>query len=297
MYQAKENGRGRIEIFDTKMRNLAIARVETEDRLHRAVEQRLVQLHYQPIVEIGSQRVVGAEALARWNDPEMGEIPPTVFVPIAEDNGLIVPLGAQILTSACATAARWPSALDVSVNLSGCQIRDPGLVDTIETALHGANLDPGRLLLEITESVFMKDVTATTDVLRRLRDLGVRLAIDDFGTAYSSLGRLKRFPIAQLKIDRSFVDGLPEDADNLAIVTAVITMGHSLGLKVLGEGIETEAQLAALQSLGCDLAQGFLFSHALPEAEFTRWRREHALRTTSLPARATKSASLKLVVG
>ena len=232
---------------------------------------------------------------SRWNDPEMGEIPPTVFVPIAEDDGLIVPLGAQILTSACGTAARWPSALDVSVNLSGCQIRDPGLVDTIETALREANLDPGRLLLEITESVFMKDVTASTDVLRRLRDLGVRLAIDDFGTAYSSLGRLKRFPIAQLKIDRSFVDGLPEDADDLAIVTAVITMGHSLGLNVLAEGIETEAQLTALQSLGCDLGQGFLFSHALPEAEFTRWLCEHDFRATSSPPRATESDSLKLV--
>jgi EAL domain-containing protein (putative c-di-GMP-specific phosphodiesterase class I) len=225
----------------------------------------------------------------------MGEIPPTVFVPIAEDDGLILPLGAQVLASACATAARWPSALDVKVNISGCQIRDPGLVDTIETALREANLDPGRLLLEITESVFMKDVTASTDVLRRLRDLGVRLAIDDFGTAYSSLGRLKRFPIAQLKIDRSFVAGLPEDVDNLAIVTAVITMGHSLGLKVLAEGIETEAQLSALQSLGCDLGQGFLFSHALPEAEFARWLCERDFRATSSPARLTKSASLKLV--
>jgi diguanylate cyclase (GGDEF)-like protein/PAS domain S-box-containing protein len=295
MYHAKENGRGRIEIFDTKMRNLAITRVETEDRLHRAVEQGLIRLHYQPIVELGSQRVVGAEALARWNDPEMGEIPPTVFVPIAEEDGLIVPLGAQILTSACATAAQWPSTLDVSVNLSGCQIRDPGLVDTIESALCEVNLDPGRLLLEITESVFMKDLTASADVLRRLRELGVRLAIDDFGTAYSSLGRLKRFPVAQLKIDRSFVDGLPEDADNLAIVAAVITMGHSLGLKVLAEGIETEAQLTALQSLDCDLGQGFLFSHALPEAEFTRWLCEHDFRATSSPDRATKSAGLKLV--
>jgi diguanylate cyclase (GGDEF)-like protein/PAS domain S-box-containing protein len=295
MYHAKENGRGRIEIFDTKMRNLAITRLETEDRLHRAVDEGLIRPHYQPIVEIGSQRVVGAEALARWNDPEMGEIPPTVFVPIAEDSGLIVPLGAQILTSACATAAQWPSTLQVNVNLSGCQIRDPGLVDTIETALREANLDPGRLLLEITESVYMKDVAASTDVLRRLHELGVRLAIDDFGTAYSSLGRLKRFPIAQLKIDRSFVDGLPEDADDLAIVTAVITMGHSLGIKVLAEGIETEAQLTALQSLGCDLGQGFLLSHALPEAEFTSWLCEHDSRATSSPARATKSASLKLV--
>jgi EAL domain-containing protein (putative c-di-GMP-specific phosphodiesterase class I) len=283
MYQAKENGRGRIEIFDTKMRNLAIARVETEDRLHRAVEQGLIRLHYQSIVDLGSQRVVGAEALARWNDPEIGMIPPTVFVPIAEDDGLIVPLGAQILTSACATAARWPSTLDVSVNVSGCQIRDPGLVDTIETALRGANLDPDRLLLEITESVFMKDVTASTDVLRRLRDLGVRLAIDDFGTAYSSLGRLKLFPIAQLKIDRSFVDGLPDNENDLAIVTAVITMGHSLDFNVLAEGIETEAQLNALQSLGCDLGQGFFFSHALSEAEFTGWLCEHDSRATSSP--------------
>ena len=283
MYRAKENGRGRIEIFDTEMRNLAITRMETEDRLRGAVDEGLIRLHFQPIVELGSQRVVGAEALARWNDPEIGVIPPAVFVPIAEDNGLIVPLGAQILTSACATAARWPSPLEVSVNLSGCQIRDPGLVDTIETALRSANLDPDRLLLEITETVLMKDVTASTDVLKRLRGLGVRLAIDDFGTAYSSLSRLKRFPIAQLKIDRSFVDGLPEDADDLAIVTAVVTMGHSLGFNVLAEGIETEVQLAALQSLGCDLGQGFLFSHALPEAEFTRWIHARDLRDTSSP--------------
>jgi diguanylate cyclase (GGDEF)-like protein/PAS domain S-box-containing protein len=289
MYHAKENGRGRIEIFDTEMRNLAITRMETEDRFRGAVDQGFVRLHYQPIVELGSQRVVGAEALARWNDPEMGMIPPTVFVPIAEDSGLIVPLGAQILTSACSTAARWPSPLEVSVNLSGCQIRDPGLVDTIETALREANLDPGRLLLEITETVLMKDVTACTDVLRRLRGLGVRFAIDDFGSAYSSLSRLKGFPIAQLKIDRSFVDGLPEDADDLAIVTAVVTMGHSLGLDVLAEGIETEAQLAALQSLGCDLGQGFLFSRALPEAEFTRWISARDLRETSSPVRVAES--------
>jgi predicted signal transduction protein with EAL and GGDEF domain/DNA-binding CsgD family transcriptional regulator len=295
MYHAKENGRGRIEIFDTKMRNLAITRVETEDRLHRAVEQGLIRLHYQPIVEIGSQRVVGAEALARWNDPKIGAIPPTVFVPIAEDNGLIVPLGAQILAFACSAAARWPSTLDVSVNLSGCQIRDPGLVDTIETALSEANLNPDRLLLEITESIFMKDVTASTDVLRRLRDLGVRLAIDGFGTGYSSLARLKLFPIAQLKIDRSFVDGLPDNENDLAIVTAVITMGQSLGFNVLAEGIETEAQLSALQSLGCDLGQGFFFSHALPEAEFTGWLHERDFRATSSPA--TESASLRLVVG
>jgi EAL domain-containing protein (putative c-di-GMP-specific phosphodiesterase class I) len=155
--------------------------------------------------------------------------------------------------------------------------------------LREANLDPGRLLLEITETVLMKDVTASTDVLRRLRGLGVRFAIDDFGSAYSSLSRLKGFSIAQLKIDRSFVDGLPEDADDLAIVTAVVTMGHSLGLDVLAEGIETEAQLAALQSLGCDLGQGFLFSRALPEAEFTRWISARDLRETSSPVRVAES--------
>jgi diguanylate cyclase (GGDEF)-like protein/PAS domain S-box-containing protein len=277
MYRAKENGRARVEIFDIEMRRRAAARMATEGRLHQAVEQELIQPHYQPIVDLGSQRVVGAEALARWSDATIGTVPPDVFVPIAEDSGLIVPLGIQILTSACRTAACWPGTLALSVNLSACQVRDRDLSSTIEGVLRTTNFSPDRLLLEITESTLMQSGTAETETLKRLNDLGVRLAVDDFGTGYNSLARLKQFPTAQLKIDRSFVIGLPESADDLAIVAAVIMMGHSLGLELLAEGIETEAQLAALQSLGCDLGQGYYFSRALSETELS----EH-LRSSDL---------------
>jgi EAL domain-containing protein (putative c-di-GMP-specific phosphodiesterase class I) len=274
MYRAKERGRGRAEIFDTELRELTVARMDIEERLHRALDQGLVQAHYQPIVDLRSRHVIGAESLARWHDPNIGVVPPTVFIPIAEDNGLIVALGNHILTSACNVAAGWPSSLGVSVNLSARQMHDPGFVETIEIALRGADLDASRLLLEITESTLVEDVTVGTEFLRKLRALGVNLAIDDFGTGYSSLARLKELPVAQLKIDGSFVDGIPDDADNLALVTAMVTMGHSLGLTVLAEGIETEAQLSALQPLGCDLGQGWLFGHALPAEEFSRWIEE-----------------------
>ena len=271
MYRAKERGRGRAEIFDTELRELTVARMDIEERLHRALDQGLVQAHYQPIVDLRSLRVVGAESLARWHDPDIGVVPPSVFIPIAEDNGLIVALGNHILTSACNTAAGWSSALGVSVNLSARQMHDLAFVETIETALRGADLDASRLLLEITESTLIGDVAVGTEFLRKLHALGVNLAIDDFGTGYSSLSRLKELPVAQLKIDGSFVDGLPDDADNLALVTAMVTMGHSLGLNIVAEGIETEAQLTALQSLGCDLGQGWLFGHALPAEEFSLW--------------------------
>ena len=271
MYRAKDNGRGRFEIFDTEMRQLTLTRIDVEDRLHHAVETDLVQIHYQPIVDLRSLETVGTEALARWTDWEIGEVPPADFIPIAEDNGLIVSLGMKIMRSACIAASRWPSGITVSVNVSGRQMQEPDLADNIESAMSAAGLDPMRLMIELTESVLMKDVTASTGTLNRLNDLGVRLAIDDFGTGYSSLARLKRFPVAQLKIDRSFVVGLPDDENNVALVKAVITMGHSLGLEVLAEGIETQEQLSALQSLGCDLGQGYFFSKALPESEFTAW--------------------------
>ena len=266
------------------MRRLALNRLDTEDRLHLALEGGLIQVHFQPIVQVGSERVIGAEALARWYDAEIGVVPPAVFVPLAEDTGLIVPLGIKVLATACTAAAGWPSQLSVSVNLSARQMRDPDLADHVEMALKEADLDPSRLVLEITETVLMEDVATNAEVLRKLHTLGVHLAIDDFGTGYSSLAYLKRFPVAHLKIDRSFVDALPEHDEDVAIVTAVINMGHSLGLEVLAEGVETQPQLNTLQALGCDLAQGFLFSHALTGSEFTRWLDEGGLRESLSPA-------------
>ena len=278
MYRAKESGRGRVEMFNKEMRLVALERVDREDRLRRAIDQGLIQPHYQPIIQLATSEVVGAEALARWTDAEIGVVAPTVFVPLAEDTGLIGPLGTQILTAACKTATGWASTLTVCVNLSARQMGDAELAGTVEAVLRDTGLDPRRLLLEITESVLMERLADSTQALNRLLDLGVRLSIDDFGTGYSSLARLKRLPVAQLKIDRAFISGLPDDADDLAIVTAVITMGHSLGLTVVAEGIETEEQLAVLRSRGCDLGQGFLFSPALPAAELPRWLDERGLR-------------------
>jgi diguanylate cyclase (GGDEF)-like protein/PAS domain S-box-containing protein len=288
MYHAKEQGRGRFVVFDDAMRARALARHAIETALHRAVERGEFRVFYQPIVSLTHERCVGAEALVRWQHPERGLVTPGEFVPLAEETGLIIGLGSWVLEEAARQAARWQEETSepffVSVNLSARQLAQPDLAEAIASALDAANLEPDRLCLEITESVLMDDADVTLAALERVRALGVRFSIDDFGTGYSSLAYLKRFPVDAVKIDRSFTDGLGIDAGDTAIVSAVIGLSHALGLDVVAEGVETEAQLAELSLLGCDQAQGYLFATPRPPSDL----RGVIGRTTAIPGRAAR---------
>ncbi|UUY03725.1 EAL domain-containing protein [Svornostia abyssi] len=274
MYRAKEAGRGRYEVFDEGMRARAVARLQVENELRRALDREELQLFFQPIHDLQAGRIASCEALVRWNHPERGLVGPDQFIPIAEESGLIVPLGAWVLQRACRQLARWrrsveaADSLRITVNLSARQVTQPDIVDTVAEAIEEAGLDPQDIGLEITEHVLIEDAQTTADTLRRLQRLGVRLVIDDFGTGYSSLSYLKRYPIEVLKIDRSFIDGIADDeSGDLAIVTAIVRMASALGVDVIPEGVETEAQLQALRDLGCQYAQGFLLDRPLPPEE------------------------------
>ena len=264
MYRAKERGRARIEVFDSSVRARLLERLETEQALRRAIGRGEMRLHYQPIVGASDGVLLGVEALVRWQHRERGLVPPADFIPLAEETGLITSIGRWVLTEACSQLGRWQAAdprlrsLKVGVNLSARQFTDPNLVPLVAEALAVAGIEPQSVSLEITESVLMEEVQATAQTLRALKDLGVCLSIDDFGTGYSSLSYLKRFPVDVLKIDRSFVDGLGVDAEDDAIVTAVVSLAHALNLEVVAEGVETELQLMELRRLGCDAAQGYL---------------------------------------
>ncbi len=266
MYQAKERGRGRWVVFDNAMRANAVDRLDIENALRRSIERRELRVHYQPVVSIATGHIVGVEALLRWEHPERGLLLPGEFIGIAEETGLIVPIGAWVLEQACRQVHRWEASLpdrpklSVAVNLSGRQLSHPGLVDDVAAVIGATGVDPGQVELEITESVLMDDVEMSADTLGRLKQLGVRLSVDDFGTGYSSLSYLRRFPVDLLKVDRSFVDGLGSDPSDSAIVEAIITLAHTLGLEAVAEGVETEAQLAELRLRSCDLAQGYLLA-------------------------------------
>jgi diguanylate cyclase (GGDEF)-like protein len=274
MYRAKRRGGPRIEVFGESLRIETLDRMTTEHALHRALERHELRLHYQPVVEIsGVTTVVGVEALIRWQHPNQGLVAPTRFVPVAEESGLIIPIGAWVLEQACRQLRAWNHHVgngpqgSVEVNLSARQIDDPRIVTTVERILARTGLPPEHLTLEITESALMEDAAAALDVLRALKKIGVSLAIDDFGTGYSSLSYLQRFPLDFLKVDRSFVETLGIDAGGEEIVSAVINLAHALGLKVVAEGVETEEQLEILRSLRCDFAQGFLFARPQPAAD------------------------------
>jgi len=270
MYRAKSRGKARWHVYDASLETQAIERLDLEMDLRRAIERNELDVHYQPIVRLGDEHVVEVEALARWEHPVRGRIGPDVFIPVAEETGLIVPLGQWVLEQACAQVRRWHAvspALVMSVNLSARQFQHPGLVDDIKRATTASGLDPRFLKLEITESVLMQDVDKTVETLRALKALGIQLAIDDFGTGYSSLSYLKRLPVDTLKIDRSFVSGLGQDAQDSAIVTSVVSLAKTLNLSITGEGIETTAQHARLTELGCDQGQGYLFARPAPAEE------------------------------
>jgi diguanylate cyclase (GGDEF)-like protein len=274
MYRAKLNGKARHESYEHSMEGKALARIELETGLRQALMLGEFRVHYQPIVSLADGRVVELEALLRWNHPVDGLILPAAFIPAAEETGLIVPIGRWVLEEACRQAAIWnresnQAPVRISVNLSARQFQHPGLLVDVERAVAMAGLDVRLLTLEITESVVMKDPAAAAAKLREIKALGIRVAVDDFGTGYSSLSYLKMFPIDYLKIDRSFVKGLGNDADDGAIVRSVVALGHALNLRVIGEGIETKAQAAYLSDLNCDLGQGFLFDRPMPPEEIS----------------------------
>ena len=264
MYRAKENGKSRHEMFDTVMHARAVALLKLENDLRRAVERREFEVYYQPIVALDTNRITGFEALVRWRHPERGFVAPDEFIPLAEETGLIFELGRWVLNESCRHLRRLqeltPHPLTMSVNLSGRQFSQPHLLDQIEQALAETRIDPRRLQLEITESVVMENAESAAAMLVQLRTLGVQLSIDDFGTGYSSLSYLHRFPVSTLKIDRSFIGRMGAGDENAEIVRTIITLAKNLGMLVIAEGVETEAQLAHLRALNCAYAQGYLFS-------------------------------------
>ncbi len=272
MFAAKRMGRGRIEVFAEPMREDSVARLEMESALRRGLVRDEFRVHYQPLVRFESSEVIGLEALLRWQHPEHGLVAAEEFLTVAEETGLIVPIGSWVLREACAQAASWiaestdHAALAVSVNVSARQLADDDLVPIVQEALASSGLDPALLVLELTESTLMADRERAIEVLRRLTDTGVRVGIDDFGTGQSSLIYLRSLPVHTLKIDRSFVDALGRDAEGAAIVAAVVQLGHALGLSVTAAGVETPDQLAQLRGLGCDLGQGFYFADPQPGA-------------------------------
>lgn len=274
MYVAKGAGRGRVVVFEPSMRDEVAERLHMEADLRRAIEQRELQVHYQPQFDLRTGEVLGAEALARWMHPTRGNISPARFVPIAEQAGLMVEMSRYILQVACRDAAQWrlPSGeradLHISVNLSGRHLQDARVVDDVAAALADAQLDPALLTIEITESVMMHNTQASIAVLRNLKALGITIAIDDFGTGYSSLSYLQQFPIDILKIDKAFVDKLGTADSDEALARAILALGDALGLATIAEGVETMRQVEILQALGCLLGQGFLFSRPLASRAF-----------------------------
>jgi diguanylate cyclase (GGDEF)-like protein len=270
MYRAKERGGGVYEVFDDQMRERAVRRMETENALHRALDRGEFVMHYQPIVQMATGALHGVEALARWEHPQRGLVMPGEFIEAAEETGLIITLGAWAFEAACRQSAAWGGPTMMSVNLSARQCGHPDLVATFGEILRRTGADPASVCLEITETALMEDVDTSTATLSALKELGLTLALDDFGTGYSSLRALQHFPVDVVKIDRSFIAPIEHDPQEAAIVAAVISLSHALGLRTVAEGIETIAQVDRLRALGCDLAQGFYFAKPAPPDEVRR---------------------------
>ncbi|HEY3365968.1 MAG TPA: EAL domain-containing protein [Symbiobacteriaceae bacterium] len=289
MYRAKSKGKARCEVYDRSMNAHIVQRLELETDLRRAIEHQELAVYYQPLVDTFTGRTAGLEALVRWNHPRRGLVSPAEFIPLAEETGLILPIGEWVLREACRHTKEWQEThpadppLTVSVNLSGRQFQHPRLVEQIAAILEQTALRAASLTLEITESVMMQDVAQTAAVLQQLKALGITLAVDDFGTGYSSLSYLKRFPIDMLKIDRSFIEGLGTDPEDTAIVEAVITLAKALHVQVTGEGTETANQVRQLQALGCNRCQGYYFSRPLPRDAVSLWLSAAADRLTDSP--------------
>ena len=288
MYQAKANGRQSIQFFKPAMYVQAAERQSIEESLRRALERREFALHYQPKVRLATGEITGAEALLRWTHPVRGVVPPSEFIHVAEDCGLVLPIGRWVLREACIQARAWAEeglpAATMAVNISAVELAAEGFLDGVFAVLEETGLDPQLLELELTESVLMKRAESTAAILRTLKARGVKLAVDDFGTGYSSLSYLRKFPIDALKIDQSFVRQISTTPEETSIVTAVISMGRSLNLRVVAEGVETPAEVEFLEEHQCEEAQGFHFSRPVPPQRFAE------LLTTRFPARSAARA-------
>jgi diguanylate cyclase (GGDEF)-like protein len=275
LYRAKEMGRHRYQFYSSEMSDRAVARASLESALRRAIEQQQFALHYQPQIEIATGRVIGVEALIRWECPRQGLIPPARFIAVAEETGMILPIGEWVLESACRQARAWLDAglepMTVSVNLSALQLRQADFFTRVSNILDRTGLHPGQLDLEITESMLVSKTESLQALLHQLKDLGVMLSLDDFGTGYSNLGYLQSFPLTRIKIDRSFIKGIPGHLDNVAIATAIVNLGHGLGLQVLAEGVETAGEAQFLADIGCEYAQGYWYGKPMPATEFETW--------------------------
>ncbi|MEO5695952.1 MAG: EAL domain-containing protein [Burkholderiaceae bacterium] len=279
MYRSKSLGRGTYTFFSDDLNAAVSARLSLEGGLRRALEREEFVLNYQPKVDLRTGEVTGVEALIRWHCPGRGTVPPDRFISVLEDTGLVLPVGAWAIRAACADLAGWDRMglppLRMAVNVSARQFRHQHFAALVEDTLREYYIDPNRLEIELTETLLMEDNEVNRSVLANFARIGVRLAIDDFGTGHSSLSYLKRFNIDTLKIDRSFVSELPDNADDAAIASAVVALGHSLNMRVVAEGVETERQADFLRGLGCDEMQGYLLSRALPAAEIAAWVRDH----------------------
>ena len=289
MYRAKEQGGRAMAFFQPEMDETMVQRLRTEAGLRRALEQGELRVFFQPIVDLASGRVVSAEALVRWLDPERGMVMPDQFVPIAEETGLIIPIGNWVLRHACQQAVDWRAQglgdIAVAVNLSARQFNAPTLEADIAAALANSHCPPELLQLEITESMVIADADQALQTMHRIRSMGVRLSIDDFGTGYSSLSYLKRFPVSKLKIDRGFVNDILVDANDKAIVDTILRLAHTMGLQTVAEGVETLEQLLYLKAMGCDECQGYFLARPCPADAFVR-RVEQGFDTEAFAPRA-----------
>ena len=278
MYRAKSDGRNTYRAYTKDMSQGSVEKLRLETDLRQAIDRDELLLHFQPRLDLLSGRLIGAEALVRWQHPEHGLVPPLRFISLAEESGVIVPLGYQVLRLACQQMIAWREAglpeLEVAVNLSPRQFREPDLVDEILRTVERYGLDPSQIEVEVTEGSIMEDVTCAARTLSAMKDKGIKVSIDDFGTGYSSLQHLKKLPVDILKIDQSFVRDLPADSDNAAITRAIISLARTLRLAVVAEGVETPPQLSYLSREGCDQIQGYLISRPLMGATFTDLARQ-----------------------
>jgi diguanylate cyclase (GGDEF)-like protein len=296
MYQAKDKGRNRVELYSEETRRRIVRRLDVEQELRAAVEADALDVHYQPQVDLLTGRVAGVEALARWTHPRLGVVAPVEFISVAEETGLIGPLGSFVLGETCRQVAAWRRQgrrLAATVNVSAHQLSDPGFADSVAQHLGAAGLEPSSICLELTESALMGAGEEPRHALAALKGLGVYVAIDDFGTGFSSLAALKRLPVEVVKVDRGFVDGLGTDPEDSAIVASVLSLAHAMGLHVIAEGVETPLQASELVALGCTVAQGFLWSPAVPADEVLRiageLSRAGGHRATRAPWRGERS--------
>jgi EAL domain-containing protein (putative c-di-GMP-specific phosphodiesterase class I) len=292
LHHAKSLGSNRYEAYTTSMQSATLRRLSLESALRVAIEEQHFILYYQPQFDLRRGKIVGAEALLRWQHPDLGLVAPDRFLPVAEEAGLIVPIGEWVLREACQQAKQWQEAghraLRISVNVASQQFQLPTLAALVREVLDEFNFEPMLLELEITESSLLNDVEATTNTLHELRDMGVRLAIDDFGTGYSSLAYLKRLPIDVLKIDQSFVRNLAEDSDDATITKTIINMAKGLGLSTTAEGVETFQQLLLLGSYGCNRMQGYLFGRPVDTETFLSWLKDPPFSWSSEDAACVK---------